>query len=222
MMTTQSTKILIVEDEALFRDLLRRTLSEVPGLEVVGAAHDGEAAVRLAREAEPDSIIMDIELGGEMDGIEAALRIKEEMPDVGIVILSAHRSRRYVTSLPLETSTGWAYLLKQSVQDLDGLVRAIRGSVSGMVVLDPAVVKNSFVKEGSAVERLTIRQQEVLELIAQGYNNAAIANEFGVVEKSVEIYIGAIYQELNLSHEPQIHARVSATIAYLEGSEDKR
>jgi len=215
----ETTRVVIVDDEALFRDLLRRTLSAEPGLEVVGVAGDGETAIRLAKEASPDVVLMDIELPGEMDGIEAALRIKKEMPQTGIVILSAHSDRRYVTSLPLEDSQGWAYLLKQTAPDLAAVVRAIEGSKAGMVVLDPAVVASLRPRQGSAVAGLTPRQQEVLELLAQGYSNAAIAQRLTLSQKSVETYINAIYQGLHLSNEPEIHARVKATIIYLENSQ---
>jgi len=215
----ETTRVVIVDDEALFRELLRRTLSAEPGLEVVGVAGDGETAIRLAKEASPDVVLMDIELPGEMDGIEAALRIKKEMPQTGIVILSAHSDRRYVTSLPLEDSQGWAYLLKQTAPDLAAVVRAIEGSKAGMVVLDPVVVASLRPRQGSAVAGLTPRQQEVLELLAQGYSNAAIAQRLTLSQKSVETYINAIYQGLHLSNEPEIHARVKATILYLENSQ---
>lgn len=217
----EKTKIAIVDDEALFRELLSRTLSAEPGLEVVGTAADGEAAIRLAEEVSPDVIMMDIELPGELDGIEAALRIKEKTPQVGIVILSAHSDRRYVTSLPLEDSQGWAYLLKQSAPDVAAVVRAIEGSKAGMVVLDPAVVANLQPRRGSAVAKLTPRQQEVLELLAQGYSNAAIAQRLTLSEKSVETYINIIYQGLFLSNEPETHARVKATLLYLENSRSR-
>lgn len=217
----EKTKIAIVDDEALFRELLSRTLSAEPGLEVVGTAADGEAAIRLAEEVSPDVIMMDIELPGELDGIEAALRIKEKTPQVGIVILSAHSDRRYVTSLPLEDSQGWAYLLKQSAPDVAAVVRAIEGSKAGMVVLDPAVVANLRPRRGSAVAKLTPRQQEVLELLAQGYSNAAIAQRLTLSEKSVETYINIIYQGLFLSNEPETHARVKATLLYLENSRSR-
>ena len=140
----ETTRIVVVDDEALFRELLVRTLSAEPGLEVVGQADDGETAVILSREQRPDVVLMDIELPGDMDGIEAALQIKNESPETGVVILSAHSERRYVTSLPLEDIQGWAYLLKQTVPDLATIVRAIQGSKPGMVVLDPAVLLYSF------------------------------------------------------------------------------
>jgi DNA-binding NarL/FixJ family response regulator len=216
------TRVMIVDDEALFRELLSRTLSAEPGLEVVGQAEEGESAIRLTKEVKPDVVLMDIELPGKLDGIEAALLIKEESPETGIVILSAHSDRRYVTSLPLEESGGWAYLLKQTVPDLAAVVRAIEGSRAGMVVLDPVVVANLRPRRGSAVARLTPRHQEVLELLAQGYNNAAIAQRLTLSERSVETYINVIYQALSLTNEPDIHARVKATLLYLESCQNRQ
>jgi len=218
-MDTGTTRVTITEDEPLFRELLLRALAAEPEIEVVGTAEDGEKSVQLARETRPDVVLMDIELPGEMDGIEAALIIKREMPETGVVILSSHSDRHYVTSLPLEDSRGWAYVLKQTMPDLTELVRAIQGSKAGMVVLDPAVLANLHPRQDSAVARLTPRQQEVLKLIAEGHNNAAIAQRLFLSERSVETYINSIYQELNLSNEPYIHARVKATLAYLESSQ---
>ena len=210
------TKIIIVEDEALFRELMRRTLANEPNMQVLGEAEDGETAIRLVRELKPDVVLMDIELRGEMDGIEAALTIKNESPEVGIVVLSVHGDRRYVTSLPLEDSKGWAYLLKHTVPDLAVVKHAIEGVKSGMLVLDPALMKNLRPKKGSLIARLTPRQRNVLELIAQGYNNTAIAERLNLSKKSVETYINVIYQELGLTGELDTHARVKSSLIYLQ------
>ena len=220
--TVEKTRVVVVDDEPLFRELLRSTLSAEPGIDVVGVAGDGESAVLLARREKPDVVIMDIEMPGKLDGIEAALQIKRERPQTGVVILSAHSERRYVTSLPLEDMQGWGYLLKQTAPDLATVVRAIQGSKAGMVVLDPSVVSGLRPRQGSAVARLNPRHQEVLELMAQGYSNAAIARLLKLSRKSVETYINVIYQELQLSHEEDIHARVKATLLYLESSSIRR
>ena len=218
----ERTKVLIVDDDVFFSELLRRTLSIESELEVVGVAHDGETGVQLAEETTPDAVIMDIDLPGELDGIEAGLRIKQARPKTGIVLLSLHNDRRYITSLPLEENPGWSYLLKQSVPDLATLVRAIQGSANGMVVLDPAIVLSLRPRQGSAVMQLTPRLQEVLELIAQGYSNATIAERLSLTERSVETYVSAIYQHLNLVGEQDIHARVKAIILYLEDSQNRQ
>ena len=214
----EATRVIIVEDETLFSDLLSRTLSAEPGMEVVAVTRDGETAIQLAIELMPDAVLMDIGLPGELDGIDAALQIKKDRPQTGIVILSAHMDRRYVTSLPLGDIPGWSYLLKQTVPDIATVVRAIQGSISGMVMVDPMVVASLRPREGTAVSRLTPRQREVLELIAQGYNNATIAERLTLAEKSVETYINAVYQQLHLSGEQEIHARVKATLLYLQES----
>ncbi len=216
----ESTKVLIVDDQVLFSELLQRTLASEPGLEVVGVAHDAKSAIQLAEGTTPDVVLMDIELPGEMDGIEAGIQIKQARPQTGIVILSIHNDRRYVTSLPLEQHSGWSYLLKQSVPDVTTLVRAIQGSMAGMVVLDPAVIYNLRPRQGSTLSGLTPRQRDVLELMAQGYSNAAVAEHLTLTEKTVETYISAIYQQLNLSGESDIHARVKATLFFLQESQN--
>jgi DNA-binding NarL/FixJ family response regulator len=220
--TGLKTILIVVDDEPLFRELLCSTLSARQDLEVAGVAGDGESAVLLARKEKPDVVLMDIEMPGKIDGIEAALQIKKERPQTGVVILSAHSERRYVTSLPLEDMQGWGYLLKQTAPDLATVVRAIQGSKAGMVVLDPSVVSGLRPRQGSPVARLNPRHQEVLELMAQGYSNAAIARLLKLSRKSVETYINVIYQELQLSHEEDIHARVKATLLYLESSSVRR
>lgn len=215
----EKIRVAVVEDEALFREMLVGSLSHQAGLEVVGTADTAEKAIALAQNVKPDVILMDIELAGEMDGIEAALAIKKESPQIGIVILSAHDDPRYVTSLPLGESAGWAYLLKQTVRDLSAVVLAIEGCARGMVVMDPSMMVKLQPREGSAVSRLTPRQKEVLRLIAEGHNNSAIARRLALEERSVESYINIIYQHLGLSGEPEINMRVKAALAFLKSSQ---
>jgi len=197
-MPVEKIRVVVIEDEALFREVLVDALSLQAGLEIVGTTDDAEKAIALARETKPNVMVMDIELSSKMDGIDAALAIKRDNPEIGIVILSAHDDPRYVTSLPLGESTGWAYLLKQTVRDLSTVVQAIEGCARGMVVLDPAVMAKLHPRKGSNVYRLTSRQQDVLRLLAEGFNNATIAKKLALKERSVESYINTIYQHLGL------------------------
>lgn len=213
-----SLRLMVVEDEALFREMLIRILNGEPGLDVVGSADTGEDAVRLAGEFQPDVVLMDIEMPGDLDGIDAALEIRKLRPQTGIVLLSSHQDRRYFTSLPQGQQAGWSYLLKQSVADIETLVRAIEGSANGMVVLDPALISGFIPQPESALARLTPRQHDVLELIAQGYSNAGIADQLNLTERSVETYVSVIYQELGVSGERESSARVKATLIALEES----
>ena len=218
-MPEEKIRIAVIEDEALFREMLVGALSQEARLEVVGTADNAEKAIALARAAKPDVMLMDIELAGEMDGIEAALEIKRARPEIGIVILSSHDDPRYVTSLPLGESAGWAYLLKQTVHDLSAVILAIEGCVRGMVVMDPSMMAKLRPRETSEVGRLTPRQQDVLRLLAEGFSNAGIARKLVLEERSIEGYINIIYQHLGLSGESEINMRVKAALAFLRSSQ---
>lgn len=209
-------RLLIVEDEPFFRQLLVRSLSSETELEVVGAADNGRDAIRLAAELHPDAVLMDVELSDQMDGITAALEIRKVRPQTGIVILSAYSDRQYLINLPVSDLRGWSYLLKKTVPNVATLLRAIQGSAAGLVMMDPSLVANWKPREGTSIAGLTPRQREVLELIAQGYNNAAIGTKLAITEKSVETYINAIYQELHLVGGNGTHARVKAALRFLE------
>ena len=211
-------RILIVEDEGLFRDMLKISLGSLPNLEVVGAVSDGNAAVEAADRLLPDVALMDIELGCDPNGIAAVRAIKEQHPDIGIIILSAHKEREYLNLMAAQELSGWSYLLKQSVTNAEALVRAIAGAASGLVVMDPSVVDKMRPRQGSLTAGLTPRQQEVLAMMAQGYNNSAIAEHLVLGTKSVENYINAIYQELSLNHNGPLHPRVQAVLSYIRDS----
>ncbi len=211
-------RILIVEDEGLFRDMLKITLGSLPNLEVVEAVSNGSAAVEAADRLLPDVVLMDIELGCDPNGIAAGRAIKEEHPGIGIIILSAHKEREYLNVMAAQDMSGWSYLLKQSVTDAEALVRAIEGAASGLVVMDPSVVEGMRPRQGSLTAGLTPRQQEVLTMMAQGFNNSAIAKHLVLGTKSVENYINAIYQELGLNHNGPLHPRVQAVLSYIRDS----
>lgn len=213
-----TTRVMVVEDEGLFREMLSLSLKAQNGLEVVGTAGDGASAIRLAKEVSPDVIIMDIELGDGPNGIEAGIAIKGEDSKTGIVILSSHKEKQYLMSIPMAKASGWSYLLKQSVSDLGALTRAIEGAVSGLMVIDPQLAASLLPRKGSRLESLTARQRDVLELMAQGYNNRAIAEKLVLGEKSVENYINAIYQQLQVNREDPVHPRVKAVLLFLEES----
>ena len=195
-------RIVVVEDQPLWQELLLTAIAEDARLEVVGVASDGDTAVKLAREKQPDAILMDIEILGEMNGIEAGLLIKEERPETAIVILSSHMERGYITSLPLNRSAGWAYILKQTVHDLDTVVRTVQEAMRGMVVLDPrfsSAVSHAAARRSppATVETLTRRELEVLRLLAEGSPNKAIAYRLDISEHTVKFHVNSILTKLN-------------------------
>lgn len=214
-MEQEKVKVLIVEDEALFRDLLQHSLAGHPNLEIVGAVASGAEAIRAAAELRPTVVLMDIELGSDPDGIQAGHQIKASLPQTGIVILSVHKDKQFIASLPTASASGWSYLLKQSVADTATLARAIQGAASGLVVMDSAIVDELKPRDNSSLAHLTQRQLTVLQLMAQGYNNAGIAQKLALSEKSVENYINGVLQELDISREQHTHPRVKAVLTYL-------
>ena len=210
-----STKVLIVEDEPLFRDLLKTTLGSYDQIQVVGAVDNGIDAIEVAEETLPDVVLMDIELGSEPDGIRAAHQIKAANPTVGIVILSMHREKEYLASLPESRAAGWSYMLKQSLRDKDALVRAIEGSSWGLVTIDPALLESLKPRSRSVLERLTQQQLMVLEKIAAGYSDVAIADQMGIDSASLARLAALVYQDLNIPVDGPTDPRVKATLIYL-------
>ncbi len=210
------TRVLIVEDEPLFRDLLKTTLSSYEQIEVVGAVDNGADAIRMAEECNPDVVLMDIELGSEPDGIKAGHHIKAADPSVGIVILSMHRDKQYLASIPESRAAGWSYILKQSLSDEDTLVRAIKGSAWGLISMDPAVLEALKPRSRSILERLTLQQMTVLEKLAGGYTNQAISEHTGVDMPDVARVINQIFEDLGIDAEGPTDPRVKAALVYLQ------
>ena len=212
--------VVVVEDEGLYRDLIRIALSQHARIEVVGAYGDAEAALAEVPKLAPRVAILDIELSGPLNGVQLGLRLRRALPKIGIVLLSNHSDPEFVSSLSPETIAGWSYLLKRSVGDVESLWRAIEGSADGMVVLDPELVSDMRPRHNSSLARLAPSQREILGLIAQGLSNASIAQKLTLSEKSVENQINLLYQHMNIQRTTSAgtHPRVSAVLRYLQES----
>ena len=214
-----TTKVLICEDDGLFREMLHTSLANQPSMEVVGSVADGASVIKMARELKPQVVLVDIELQSEPNGIEAGQLIKEEDPSVGVVILSMHRDKDYLSTIPIDRVAGWSYLWKQSVNDVATLTRAVEGTAAGLTIMDPSVVRALRPKGSSIISTLSARQLEVLELLAQGYSNKRIAQELFLGEKSVENYVKVVYEKLHITREGSLNPRVQAVVLYLENTQ---
>jgi DNA-binding NarL/FixJ family response regulator len=212
-------RVVLVEDEGLYRDLVRIALSQHPALEVVGAYANADSALTEAPTLQPHVAILDIELPGGLNGVQLGLKLRRQLPHLGVVLLSNHRDPDFLSSLAAETLAGWSYLLKKTVGDVSALWRAIEGAAAGLVMLDPALVTDMEPRTNSALGRLAPRQREILGLIAQGLSNAAIAERLTLSEKSVENQINLVYQNLGIQRSTGgIHPRVSAVLRYMQES----
>ncbi|HVA21793.1 MAG TPA: response regulator transcription factor [Candidatus Micrarchaeia archaeon] len=208
-------RILVLEDEPLFRDLLVRALDR-PGLRVVGAFATAPEALEAAPHVRPDVAILDIELAGGWTGIRVGVQMRQLVPRVGVLLLSNHADAELLSGVRPEELAGWSYLLKRSVADVSALVRAIEGAAAGLVVLDPQLLKRRSSRLSGPLGTLTPRQLQVLDLIAQGYTNSGIAEQLGLAEKSVENQINLLYQALAIDRaDGSLHVRVQAVLTYL-------
>ena len=218
-MTEETIRVLIVEDEPLYRDMLKVALAQYPRFNVVGDFGRTDDALTSADLLQPDVAVLDIELPGGMNGIQLGLAMRQRLPKVGIVLLSNHADPQFLAAVPRESIAGWSYLQKKSVRNVETLVRALEGAALGLVVLDEEIVDRRRNRSDGPLGRLSARQREVLGLIAEGYTNAAIAGKLVLSEKSVENYINQIYQQLNVSGQgATTHPRVTAALLYLQES----
>jgi len=213
-------RVAVVEDEPLYRGLLEHYLGRHDRFEVVGVYADGASALEGVPTVSADVVTLDIELAGGLDGIQVGLGLRKQLPGLGIVILSNHADPRFLGALPREVTSGWSYLLKKSVSNTETLDRAVEGAASGTVTLDPAIVAGMRPNPGSPLSRLTRRQREIMELVAAGLTNAAIAEKLVIAEKSVENQLTNIYGELGVDRGEgaSVHTRVSAVLTYLKES----
>ena len=215
----QPTRVVVVEDEALMRDLLTRVLAGLDGIEVVASASDGPSALEAIRKHNPDVALLDLYLGPDPDGIKVGHEARQIVPNLGIVVLTGRQDFNSVREIILGEGAGWSFLLKQSVGDVDALARAIRGSAAGMTVIDPVVVAGLRPRSNSPLTGLTPKQLEVIALVAQGHNNDAIAGELTISTRTVDRHLNEIYRHLRPYLKDGVHARVHAVLLYLRSSD---
>jgi DNA-binding NarL/FixJ family response regulator len=212
-------RVAVADDAVLLREGLARLLQEA-GFEVVGLAEDAEELLELVESSQPDVAVIDIRMPPTHtdEGLRAANTIRERWPAVGILVLSQHVNPRYAIELLSAGTDGVGYLLKERVSDLGELSSSLNRVGEGGSVLDPAVVDQLVgrTRPGTdPLEHLTEREREVLELMAEGRSNKAIAERLFVTEHTVEKHVKSIFGTLRLPPSPDDHRRVLAVITYL-------
>ncbi|MBI4261817.1 MAG: response regulator transcription factor [Actinobacteria bacterium] len=214
-------RIVFAEDNYLVREGTAALLGTVPDLELVATVADLDSLLAAVEAHHPDVVITDIRMppSHTTEGIEAARRIRAEHPGTGVVVLSQYAEEAYAFELLRDGAAGIGYLLKERVSDVEELVRAVGEVARGGSVLDPTVVEGLVSRadrvERSPLARLTEREREVLEQMARGRNNAAIARALHLSERAVEKHINSLFHKLGLSEEPDVHRRVMAVLAFL-------
>ena len=217
-------RLVLAEDHYLVREGLRRLVETQPGFEVAAVCGDLGSLLAAVDAERPDVVVTDIRMppSGVDEGIQAAERLRETNPEVGVVVLSQYANPSYVLALLEGGSARRAYLLKERVDDLGQLVAAIHAVAEGGSLIDPKVVEALVAEnargEESPLNDLTPRERDVLREMAEGKNNAAIAEALFLTERSVEKVIHSIFLKLGLTWETAVHKRVKAVILYLAES----
>ena len=218
-------RVALAEDNVLLREGVSRLVSANEEFELVGTAPDLPLLLALVREQQPDVVVTDIRMPptGTNEGIQAAAWLRENHPEVGVVVLSQYTAPAYAMALLEQGSAGRAYLLKERVASVDELARAIRAVAQGGSVIDPLVV-DELVRSRSSQQQpgmssLTPRESEILAEMAQGKSNAAIAASLSVSERAVEKHTNSIFAKLGLSEEKDLNRRVKAVLLFLAEGE---
>jgi DNA-binding NarL/FixJ family response regulator len=217
-------RLVLAEDHYLVREGVRRLLETSPEFEIAAVCGDLESLLAAVDLELPDVVVTDIRMPpeGSDEGIQAAERLRETNPEIGVVVLSQYANPTYVLALLEGGSGGRAYLLKERVGDLEQLAAAIRAVADGGSVIDAKVVEALVAQnardEESPLSQLTPRERDVLREMAEGKNNAAIADALVLTEGSVQKVIHSIFLKLGLTWETAVHKRVKAVILYLAES----
>jgi DNA-binding NarL/FixJ family response regulator len=211
-------RVVVADDSVLLREGVVRLLEE-NGFEVVGQAGDAEDLIRKVRAHKPDVAVVDIRMPptNTDDGLRAALEIRAELPDTGVLVLSQYVEEGYALDLVGDSAGGVGYLLKDRVADVDRFVDSVKRVADGGSALDPEVVSQLVgrARRDDPIDELTPREREVLELMAEGRSNNAIAEHMTVTERAVEKHVTSIFGKLNLAPAPEDHRRVLAVLAFL-------
>jgi DNA-binding NarL/FixJ family response regulator len=212
-------RIVIAEDSVLLREGLTRLLADA-GEEIVAAVGDAEQATAVVDELVPDIVVMDVRMPPSHtdEGIRAALAIRRRHPDMAVLVLSQYVEQHYATELLAGDTAGVGYLLKDRVADVGDFIDAVRRVGAGGTALDPEVVSHLLARSRrrTPLERLTPRETEVLQLMAEGRSNGAIASEMVVSDGAVEKHVSSIFSKLDLPPADTDHRRVLAVLRYLD------
>jgi DNA-binding NarL/FixJ family response regulator len=211
-------RAVIAEDSVLLREGLVRLLTDA-GVEVVGQAGDADDLMRKTRAHRPDVVITDIRMppGQSDEGVRAAHAIRSELPGTAVLVLSQYVEESYAMELLGENAEGVGYLLKDRVSDVDRFLDAVRRVAAGGSALDPEVVSHMVGRRRreDPLGDLTPREREVLELMAEGRTNSAIADLLVVTDRAVEKHVTNIFVKLGLTATNDDHRRVLAVLTYL-------
>jgi DNA-binding NarL/FixJ family response regulator len=219
-----SIRLVVAEQSYLLREGVARIVGGEPDLELVGACGDLGSLRTMIDDLRPDVLLTDagIPPGNGDEGVALAVELRDTHPDMGVVVLSRDASPASVDALLADGASGRAYVLKDRITDSDGLAGIVRNVAAGGSHLDQEVINAVFDgwdRNGrDPVKTLTPRETDVLELVASGSTNAAIADRLGIGKRAVERHVNSIFEKLDLGDPERVSRRVKATLAYLRST----
>jgi DNA-binding NarL/FixJ family response regulator len=215
---SEGIRVLVADDSVLLREGLVRLLEE-SGCEVVAQAGDADELLRKARAHKPTVAIVDVRMPPDNtdDGLRAALTIRSEQPETGVLVLSQYIEQQYAIELIGGAHEGIGYLLKERITDIGTLLDAVHRIADHGSVIDPQVVSQLLrrSRREDPLKELSDREREVLELMAQGRSNHAIATRLVISERAVEKHVTSIFSKLRLGPAEDDHRRVLAVLTFL-------
>ena len=217
-MTTNGLRVVLADDDVLLREGLASLLGR-SGFRVVGQAGDAARLLTLVAEETPELVVVDIRMPPthSSEGLDAARQIRQQHPEVGILVLSAHVEVEHAMEL-LASGRGVGYLLKSRVTDLEEFIDTLERIAKGGSVVDPALVAELVAARhrDDPLAALSVREREVLGLMAEGRSNAGIARRLWVTEGTVEKHVRSILTKLTLPETTDDHRRVLAVLTFLD------
>lgn len=212
------SRVVVAEDSALLREGLVRLLTE-EGHTVVAAVGDAPSLVKAVRESSPDIVVVDVRMppNHTNDGLQAAVRIRREWPEVGVLVLSQYVEREYATQLFTENTHAVGYLLKDRVGQVEEFLDALDRIAEGGAAFDPEVVSHLIAggERRDPLGGLTPRERDIVELMAQGHTNAAISDRLYISRSAVEKHAHAIFDKLDFGDTTGYSRRILTVLRYL-------
>ena len=218
---TQPVRVVIGEDDVLMREGIVRLLTEA-GFEVVAQAGDAPDLLRKALAHRPDVAVVDVRMppGRRDDGLRAAVELRAQRPEVGVLVLSQFYDESYAMDLIGDSAEGVGYLLKERVGDVKAFTQAVGRVAAGGSALDPEIVGRMLGRRpsDSPLDRLSPRERDVLAALAEGKSNRGIAEALSVSDAAVEKHVRSIFNKLGLAPEANEHRRVLAALSYVRNA----
>jgi DNA-binding NarL/FixJ family response regulator len=219
-MPARVPRVVVADDSYLVREALGHLLETDPRVELVASCRDASELAEVVGRELPDVVVTDIRMPPDRDddGVAFANRLRDTHPEIGVVVVSQYADPRYGMALLERGSARRAYLLKDRLREREPLIAAIHAVLRGDSVVDPKVVEALVEARTTGLGELTPRERQILQRLAAGDSNQAIADSLSLTKKSVEKHINAIFAKLGLVESEDVSRRVKATLIYLGGA----